>query len=160
MPFRYLLTCLIVAFATALAAQGYNTAGGLRVGAGAGLSLVQRIGPKQSFELIGVNRFGSDAFTLTLVGRRHVKLGLKRVNFFVGAGLHKGWGYEDLDRTRRDNPFGVTLQGGAEVTFGRTNVSFDFLPQLHLSGRVVPVSFGSAVSLRYVIFKREEQPFD
>ncbi len=135
--------------------QGYNTAGGLRVGAGAGLDLVQRIGPKQSLELIAQNRFGTDAFTLTAVGRRHVALGLKRVNFFVGGGLHKGWGYEDETRSKRGDPFGITLQGGAEVTFGRTNVAFDFLPQIHLSGRVIPASFGSAVSLRYVLIKRK-----
>lgn len=136
-----------------LGAQGYNTAAGLRIGAGAGLTVAQRIGPKHSVEIIGQNRFGTDAFTLTAVGRRHVALGLKRVNFFVGGGLHKGWGYED--EGKRGNPFGITAQGGAEVTFGRTSVSFDFLPQVHLSGRVVPASFGSAVALRYVIDQRK-----
>ena len=41
------------------------------------------------------------------------------------------------------------------MTLGRTNIAFDYLPQVHLSGRVVPVSFGSAVSLRYVIIRRK-----
>ncbi len=153
MPDRFFAVCLLTFLSYGALAQGYNTAGGLRVGAGAGLSLVQRVGPKQSVEFIGQNRFGTDAFTLTVVGRRHVALGLKRINIFVGGGIHKGWGYED--EGKRGNPFGITVQGGAEVTFGRTNVSFDILPQVHLSGRVVPASFGSAVSLRYVISKRK-----
>ena len=134
-------------------AQGYDTAVGLRVGAGFGMSATQRIGRRHSLEAIGQNRFGTDAFTLTLIGRRHFNLGIKRVNFFLGAGLHKGWGY--VEEGERGDPLGITAQAGAEVTLGRTSITFDFLPQVHLSGRVVPASFGSAVGLRYVLLRRK-----
>ena len=162
MPYRALHPCrlpiiclwLLLSTLASASAQGYNAAAGLRIGTGAGLSYAQRIGPTFSLEVLAQNRFGTDAFTVALIGRRHVALGLKRVNFYVGAGVHKGWGYEDDERSRRGNPLGLTGQGGAEVTLGRTNVAFDFLPQVHLSGRVVPFSFGSAVSLRYVIARR------
>ena len=138
-----------------LFAQGYTTAVGLRVGQGFGVSATQRIGKRHSLELIGQNRFGTDAFTLTAIGRRHFNLGFRRVNFFLGAGLHKGWGYEE--EGDRADPFGLTAQAGAEVTLGRTSVTFDFLPQVHLAGRVVPVSFGSAVGVRYVIIPRKSR---
>ncbi len=151
---RWLLLGLVcLSTLPSLLAQGYDAAAGLRVGAGAGLTYAQRFGSKYSVEFLGQNRFGTDAFTLAVIGRRHVPLALKRVNFFVGAGFHKGWGYEK--EGRRGNPLGITAQGGAEITLGRTNVAFDFLPQVHLSGRVVPVSISSAVSVRYVIVKRK-----
>ncbi len=137
---------------TTVRAQGYNTALGLRVGSAAGISLVQRVGNHVSVEAFAVNRFLTDAYTLTLVGRRHIPLVLKRVNVFVGAGLHKGWNYED--RTRRGNPFGFDIQAGAEVAFGRINVSYDFVPQINVTGGVFPFRLTSAVGLRYVIDKR------
>ena len=145
------LLCLL-AVADA-AAQGYDLAVGLRVGAGFGVSATQRIGRRHSLEAVGQNRFGTDAFTLTLVGRRHFNLGIRRVNFFLGGGVHKGWGY--AEEGRRGDPLGLTGQAGAEVTLGRTTVALDVLPQLHLSGRVVPVSFGSAVAVRYVLLRRK-----
>ena len=136
-------------------AQGYNTAVGMRVGQGFGPTLTQRLGRRHSAELIAQNRFGTDAVTLTLIGRRHFNPGLKRLNVFLGAGLHKGWGYED--EGRRANPLGITGQLGAELTLGRVNVSVDYLPQVHLTGRVVPVSFGAAVGLRYVLSERKSR---
>lgn len=148
------LVCLAAALSSA-AAQGYTTAVGLRVGAGFGVSATQLVGRRHSLELIGQNRFATDAFTLTAIGRRHFNLGVRRVNFFLGGGLHKGWGYEDDGR--RADPFGLTAQAGAELTLARTSVTFDFLPQLHLSGRVVPVSFGSAVGMRYVLVERKSR---
>ena len=134
-------------------AQGYNTGVGIRLGRSAGLSLAQRVSPRHSVELLAANRFGTDAFTLTAIGRRHLPILLKQTNLFVGAGLHKGWGYED--EGERANPFGITGQVGLELSVKRATVAFDFLPQVHLSGRVVPVSFGSALTLRYVLDKRE-----
>lgn len=159
MPYPIHVRRLVVTVLVGLAAwpparaQGYNTAVGLRVGAGFGVSATQRIGRRHTAEAIAQNRFGTDAFALTLIGRRHFNFGIKRVNFFLGAGLHKGWGYED--EGERADPFGLTGQAGAEVTLGRTSVTFDLLPQVHLAGRVVPVSFGSAVGLRYVLIPRK-----
>ena len=146
---------LLLASVPAAVAQGYNTAVGLRVGQGFGPSLTQRIGQRHSVELIAQNRFGTDAFTLTAIGRRHFNLGFKRLNFFLGAGPHKGWGYED--EGDRADPFGLTAQLGAELTLGRTSITFDYLPQVHLAGRVVPVSFGSAIGLRYVLSERKSR---
>lgn len=141
--------------AGSIQAQGYTTAVGLRVGAGFGVSATQLVGRRHSVELIGQNRFGTDAFTLTAIGRRHFNLGIRRVNFFLGAGLHKGWGYEESGR--RADPLGITAQAGAEITLARTSITFDFLPQVHLAGRIVPASFGSAVGVRYVLIERKSR---
>ena len=146
---------LLLALAPLAAAQGYTTAVGLRVGQGFGLSATQLVGKRYTVEAIAQNRFGTDAFTMTLIGRRHFNLGIRRVNFFLGAGLHKGWGYEEEGQTA--NPLGLTAQAGAELTLGRTSITFDYLPQVHLAGRVVPVSFGSALGLRYVLIPRKSR---
>lgn len=162
-----LLTVLLVAlFASASApatAQGYNLAGGLRVGRAGGLSVAQRIGKHWSAEAHLTTGLFTDGTTATLLARRHLPLVLRRVNVFVGAGVHQGWGYVDRDAVgeripgQRGNPLGVDLQAGAEVTFNRFNLAFDYLPQLHFSGRINPLRLTSAITLRYVIDKRESR---
>lgn len=153
----------LVSLDTALAAQGYNLAAGLRVGRAGGMSLAQRLGKHVSAEAHLTTGLFEEGTTATLLVRRHVPLVVKRVNVFVGGGVHKGWDYVDLDARgerragRRGDPFGVGVQAGAEVTFGRVNVAFDYLPQIHLSGRVNPFRLTSALTIRYVVDRRESR---
>lgn len=143
--------------------QGYNLAAGLRVGRAGGMSVAQRVGKHVSAEAHLTTGIFDDGTTATLLVRRHVPLLLKRVNLFVGGGVHKGWNYVERDEAgdrlpgQRGNPFGLDAQVGAEVTFGRLNVGFDYLPQVHLSGRLNPLRLTSALTLRYVIDRRESK---
>ncbi len=155
-----LLLALLLAAATSVA-QGYNTAVGLRVGRAGGVSAAQRLGKHASAEAYLTTGIFDDGTTVTLIGRRHVPILLKRFNMFVGAGLHKGWNYvEERDEkpSRRGNPFGFDGQVGAEVTLGRTNIAFDYNVQLNISGSLSPIRPpGAAVTFRYVIDKRESK---
>lgn len=158
-----LLVVFLVSASASGAAQGYNLAGGLRVGRAGGVSVAQRIGKHWSAEAHLTTGLFTDGTTATLLARRHLPLVLRRVNVFIGAGLHQGWGYVDRDGAgeriagQRGNPLGIDLQAGAEVTFNRFNVAFDYLPQLHFSGRLNPLRLTSAITLRYVIDKRESR---
>ena len=162
-PLRLLALVTVALFAgvSAGSAQGYNSAVGLRVGRAGGMSVAQRVGKHVSAEAHLTTGIFDDGTTATLLVRRHVPLLLKRVNLFVGGGVHKGWDYVERDEAgdrlpgQRGNPFGLDAQVGAEVTFGRVNVAFDYLPQLHLSGRVNPLRLTSALTIRYVIDKRD-----
>lgn len=149
-----LTVCSIFAFA-----QGYNTAVGLRVGRAGGLSAAQRIGKHSSLEAYFTTGLFDEGSTVTLMGRQHLPLIIKRVNLFVGGGVHKGWNYVEetsTDKVKRGNPFGFDGQVGAEATFGRTNVALDYNVQLNLSGSLSPIRPpGMAITVRYVIDKRE-----
>ena len=142
-------------------AQGYNTAVGLRVGRAGGLSIAQRVGKHVSAEAHLTTGLFDDGTTATLLARRHMPILLRRVNLFVGGGLHKGWNYVERDDDgerlpgQRGDPFGIDGQVGAEVTFGRFSLAYDYLPQVHLSGRLNPFRLTQAVTLRYVIDKRD-----
>lgn len=155
-----LLAPAILSLGPVARAQGYDLAMGLRVGRAGGMSLAQRLGKRVSAEAHLTTGLFEEGTTATLLVRRHVPIVLRRVNVFVGGGLHKGWGYVDLDARgerlpgQRGNPFGVGVQAGAEVTLGRVNVAFDYLPQVHLSGRVNPFRLTSALTVRYVIDRR------
>lgn len=134
-------------------AQQYNTAAGLRVGGAAGISLAQRIADHGTIEAFAVSGFRTGAFTVTILGRRHVPLITKRLNMFVGGGFHKGWGYED--EGKKGNPFGIDGQAGLELTVKRMTVGVDFIPQLNLSGNVFPFALRQSVTVRYIIDKRK-----
>ena len=116
-PRSLLFLVFLVLLATSicpLAAQGYDAALGLRIGTGAGLTYAQRIGPKYSLELLGQNKFGTDNFTLAVVGRRHVALGLKRINFYVGAGCAQGLGLRKGRRNGQSTRHHHSGRGRAE----------------------------------------------
>jgi hypothetical protein len=136
-------------------AQEYNTAVGLRVGGAGGLSLVQRIADHGSIEAFAVAGFNSDEFTVTVLGRRHVPLLTKRLNLFVGGGVHKGWNYVDEDdESNRQNPFGIDGQVGLELTIKRVTIGVDIIPQINLTGNVNAFTLRQSVTARYILFKR------
>ncbi|MFK8054662.1 MAG: hypothetical protein AB8F78_00965 [Saprospiraceae bacterium] len=147
--------CLLVSLVCCISAeaQQYNTAAGLRIGGAGGVTAVQRIADHGSIEAFAVAGFNSGAFTITAIGRRHVPLITRQLNMFVGAGLHKGWGYEKDGK--KGNPFGIDGQVGLEFNIKRATIAFDFVPQINLSGKVIPFALRNAVSFRYIIDQRK-----
>ena len=76
----------------------------------------------------------------------------KRLNFYVGAGIQKGWTGE-LDSLSDGDPFGFPLIGGVEFTISNLVLSYDFKPVINvLGGNSFDVQTG--ISLRYVFWKR------
>jgi len=136
-----------------LIAQSYDGALGIRLGTEWGLTYQQRVAKKVTVEGILQHNNKREETTITVMGEKHNPIIIRNVNIYYGGGLHKGWvaqneevGYED--------PFGLTLIGGAEASLGRINVSWDFKPAINLVGGERTVYAETAVSIRYVIDKR------
>jgi hypothetical protein len=130
-------------------AQSYFTAGGIRIGDGIGISLQQRVAKKVTVEGILKNNNARDEFSVTGLIERHISLISRRLNFYTGIGLHKGFVHNDELETK--GPFGITAVGGLEFTIGKLNLSYDFKPALNLSGGTKVFYPDTALSLRYVI---------
>ena len=89
---------LLIIFITFLStfsvmAQGYNIAGGIRMGTDWGVTGKYRIGKKESIEAIIQSSASKDKdeVIITALYEKHNPLISKRFNFYTGAGLHKGW---------------------------------------------------------------------
>ena len=130
-------------------AQSYFTAAGVRVGDGFGVTLQQRIAKKVTVEGILKNNQTRNEFSVTGLVERHVPLISRRLNFYVGIGLHKG--FTNSRESDFESPFGVTGIGGLEFTIGKLNLSYDFKPALNLTGGEQTLYPETALSLRYVI---------
>ncbi len=152
---------LLIIFITLLStfsviAQGYNIAGGIRMGTDWGITGKYRIGKKESIEGIIQSSASKskDEVIITALYEKHNPLISKRFNFYTGAGLHKGWNNTVNGETTYKDPFGVTAIAGIEFNLGRTNVSWDFKPAFNLIGGERKMYTQSGISLRYVFKKR------
>ncbi len=130
-------------------AQSYFTSAGLRIGDGIGISLQQRIAKKVTVEGILKNNNARGEFSVTGLVERHIPLISRRLNFYTGIGLHKGFVHDSEIETK--GPFGVTGVAGLEFTIGKLNLSYDFKPALNLAGGTQVFYPDTALSLRYVI---------
>ena len=152
---KYGFLFAFVLLALGVSAQGYFTAAGVRVGDGFGVTVQQRIAKKVTVEGIMKTVPRRDEFNVTGLVQRHVGLLGRHLNFYVGAGLHKG--FINQNRLADDgtppakSPFGVTGVGGLELTLGKVNLSYDFKPALNLVGGERTLVPETALSLRYVI---------
>ena len=154
-----LLLSFFFAFATANA-QLYTTAAGLRMGTDWGFTIQQRVANKLTVEGIVQSSLQREEVLVTGILQKHNALITKGLNIYFGAGLHKGWNTAntttEVDAPQATNdPFGVTLVGGAEMTLGRFNISYDFKPAINVSGGEKNFYTQSGVSLRYVIVKNK-----
>ncbi|MEN0047738.1 MAG: hypothetical protein AAF806_11820 [Bacteroidota bacterium] len=134
-------------------AQGYDTAFGLRLGTEWGLTLKQRLAQRITAEgiLQYSNRYKQT--TITALGAQHFPLLVRNFNIYGGAGLHKGFVNIDGDDAPKD-PFGLTFIGGAEISVGRINVSWDIKPSINVTGGEKTIYTHTGVSVRYIIDKR------
>lgn len=141
-------------FGAALSAQSYDLSAGLRMGTDWGLTGQYRVAKKSTVEAIFQSSLQREEVLLTGLFEQHSPLISRRFNFYLGGGLHKGWSSATTDAGDVQDPFGITLIGGAEFTFARLNISWDFKPAINLVGGEKSVYTQTGISLRYVMMKR------
>lgn len=132
-------------------AQSYITAAGARVGKDWGLSLQQRLTKRMTIEGIAETSFSRDEVMLTGLLERHLPIFTRHFNLYGGVGIHKGWSTNRREFV--DDPVGLSFIGGAELTIGRFNISYDFKPALNVYGGERRFFTTSALSVRYVLIK-------
>lgn len=138
--------------------QAYMTAGGLRLGTDWGLTLQQRVGKNTTVEGILQSSLQREEVIVTGLIERHYPIVFKGLNLYFGAGIHKGWLNEPArPEAGRDynDPFGVSFVGGAELTLGRLNFSYDFKPAFNISGGEETFYTQTGISVRYVLLKNK-----
>ena len=144
---KYLLFILLLS-SFSVFAQSYTTAGGMRLGTEWGLTLQQRILDRATIEGIFQSSLTREELTITALFEHHNPLISKRLNFYAGGGLHKGWTTQKNPLYK--NPFGFTLIAGLEFTIARLVLSYDFKPALNITGGEKKFYLQTGVSLRYV----------
>jgi len=142
--------------------QSYKTAAGIRLDNGINFTVQQHIVNGWTAEGILHTPLNSDELGLTLLAEKHQKIIFRGLNLYAGAGGHYYW-QSAANRTEtdevKDNVFGLSFIGGAELTLGRINLAFDWKPELHLAGdQVHPFEWtGGSISVRYIFAKRERK---
>jgi hypothetical protein len=136
-----------------LTAQSYITALGLRMGTDWGITMQQRIANRMTVEGIAQTNFSRREVVLTGILQGHLPLGVRHFNVYAGGGLHKGWYIGNEEESRFNHPFGLTIAAGAELTLGRVNLSYDFMPAINFTGGAQRVYMMSGLSIRYVLLK-------
>ena len=160
--FRFALLAASIIFTTALSAQTYRTAAGIRVGEGLDLTFQQYLTNHWTAEGIIHTHLFSKNLGATLLAEKHHKVLTRNLNFYYGIGGHY---YARTDENRSEtmaiakNVFGLSAIVGAELSLGRLNLAVDFKPEAHLSGdQVHPLEWNPvSVSARYIIEKRERR---
>lgn len=139
-------------------AQKYQTAAGARVGSRFGLSVQQKVLKNSTIEGIFQTNIGSkDDIMLTFLWEQHNKLIGKRLNFYYGAGIHKGWIVSNSVESKLEDPSGLSLIAGLEMTLGRLNLSLDYKPVINVISGERFYESQSALSLRYVFIKAKKK---
>ncbi len=135
--------------------QAYVSAGGLRLGTEWGLSYKHRIMERTTLEGILQSSFQDQTNKFSLLYNKHFPIITRGLNIYAGGGAHLGWREQmnEIDNTLHG---GLSLIGGAEITIGRINVSWDIKPAFNLfgSGDYRFLDMNTAVSLRYVFIKK------
>jgi len=133
-------------------AQSYFTAGGARLGTDLGLTFQQRFLKHTTGEFIFQSSLLREELMLTGLLEHHFPIITKRLNFYFGAGFHKGFG---TDNTRAYNsPYGMSVIAGAEFTVARFVISYDYKPAFNFSGGENSWYSQSGISIRYVLVKQ------
>ncbi|MBI5916517.1 MAG: hypothetical protein HY842_14160 [Bacteroidetes bacterium] len=153
------LPVLLVFSTTLLSGQSYLTSGGIRLGTDWGLTLQQRVLEHVTVEGILQSSFQREEFMVTGLAERHYPVVFKGLNLYFGGGLHKGWNNQPANFENPDgveDPFGVTFIGGAELSLGRINISYDYKPAVNLSGGDRTFYMQTGLSVRYVLISNKD----
>lgn len=140
-------------------AQRYGTAVGMRLGTDWGLTVQQRLTKRITIEGIAQSSLQREEVLLTGLIQKHNPILGRRLNLYLGGGLHKGWINAPADQETGavpEDPFGVTLVGGIEFSLGRINVGYDLKPAINIRGGEQNFYTQSGISLRYVLIKDKE----
>lgn len=141
------------------AAQKYNTAAGLRIGSGIGVSLQQRIWNNYTAELILQKSMLRDESYMSALFEKHLKLLSKGLNFYIGAGPHlmqsKMNGVDEKTgqpATVTMNAYGLSGIGGLEMRLRRKVFSVDYIPSIDFNAGAQGVFNGrTGISARYIL---------
>jgi hypothetical protein len=157
---RILIAICFLYTGNTLFAQAYMTTAGLRLGTDWGLTVKQRIGLKSTAEIMLLNSLVRKENQLSLTFQRHTPLIGRRFNLYTGAGAHYGWPSQKqqygINEPEFINPIGLSLIGGAEMTIGPINLSYDFKPAFNVVGGDKFFYLQSGASLRYVLAKNNK----
>ena len=127
-----------------LSAQTYMTALGVRTGNSFGLTINQRVLKRTTVEGILQNHFQTGTTYFHLLAKQHKPLISRRLNAYMGAGIHMGVQNEGGGVAGLDGALGL------EFTMLRLNVSADFKPQWTYGEGLI---LNPGVSIRYVFLK-------
>lgn len=155
--FQFLFVLFILTLGAQLYGQTYNTAGGIRIADDVGFSLSQRLFGKTTAELALQPGFFQKEVSGHALLRRHYSLITKRFNLFLGAGAaFRKPGLQDLPVQPEVLQWGGSVQGGAELTIGRFNVSLDYTPSFYKRQQESGFDWrvDKSVSVRYVFWKK------
>ncbi|MEL6862832.1 MAG: hypothetical protein AAFP19_00370 [Bacteroidota bacterium] len=154
---KWMLLLLVFTLPYLAQAQRYRTAAGIRVGTEIGLTYQQRLFDKTTLETILESKFKSDELALTFLLERHHKLIGRRLNFYLGAGIRKGWYTGNNPELRYEDPAGIAGIAGVELTIDRLNLSWDWRPVMNVLGGESFFDSQTAISLRYVFIKQKKK---
>ena len=153
---KSLILIIAISFSMVAFTQSYDIAGGLRIGTELGITGKYRFAKRTCVEAIIQNGIVQDETSISILGEQHFPLMTRRLNMYMGGGLHKGW--ISTENSKYSNPAGITLIGGLDFTIRKLNVSWDFKPAINLTGGSKAIYSQSSVSVRYV-FKQRETKF-
>lgn len=146
-------------FSAQAQAQPYITALGVRLfGAnGTGLSLQQRLDDGVAAEVIAQQN--KETYQFSALAKVHNKVLFSRIfNYYFGIGGHYGGYNQDLDNARKVSThfYGANAMIGTELTIGRFNIAFDYMPS-YMIGRPATedgaLRHDVALTLRAVLIK-------
>lgn len=129
--------------------QSYKWAAGVKLSKQMGLSVVYSPEVPYSIEGVISKNLWTNESGLSVIGRYHQKILTRGINFYGGGGLHHGM-YED---TERASYTGVILNGGAEMSLGKTNLSFNISPLIAAGSEEMKFRIGSDVTIRRILEK-------
>ncbi len=136
------------------AAQKYNTALGARLGGGNyGITLQQRVASRVTIE--GIAGLREREYSGTVLAEYHFGILGPSLNYYFGAGGHLGHNKDTGGFSGLDALVGVEYK----VAFLPVVLSFDFKPSLEF-GNDDYARFPTALSIRYVLFKRKTSLLD
>ena len=155
---KILTVFAILTFCFQANAQKYITAVGARIGTRFGVSLQQKVLKNSTIEgIFQTNIGGNEDVMLTALWEQHQKLIGKNLNFYYGGGFHKGWIVSKPAEFYLDDPSGISLIAGVEITFDRLNISLDYKPVLNVFSGEQFYETHTALSLRYVLIKPKKK---
>lgn len=158
---KYLLPFLLFCISHfSVLAQSYDLAAGVRLGTDLGITAKLRVPPLDenfTLETIVQTSLEREEGLVTVLGEQHFPLITRRVNLYAGGGFHAGWLEDDPDRAPDYKaPAGISLIAGAEINFKNINISTDFKPAVNLSGGEKRMYSQTAISIRFIPFKRHD----
>ncbi len=148
---KLILTAVLLTCGHFSEAQSFITCAGLRMGTDWGLSVRQRIAPHLSLEGILQSSLVRKESMVSLLATHHFPVLHKGINLYMGGGLHRGWLDTPTGSEKPEDPFGISLIGGAELTLARLNISYDVKPAVNLHGGAQAFYLQSGLSVRYVL---------